>query len=278
MYRYSLRESCSQFDSLPVTSLTIPPTRKVERGDLGVTFVNIDQTLDNSTGRSATTCSAPVAKALEETLSSRGATPLRQVAALQAAIAADAVTILHADGCTTIQLADFPADGGGADGGVDGGAVDTRRIRMASAVREALVAVAPAVRPDYGAARRIAEGLAAERGKPARCVVFGGELESLAAIRAAFPGPRRGRRDAPRGGARAGAADDCASDDVTFVNLRDHRNVAEKRAVPGELRSSLFVVAGTECLADVLARQFAPLPIAGAADGGEGERAMEVDL
>ena len=29
MYRYSLRESCSQFDSLPLTSLTIPPTRKV---------------------------------------------------------------------------------------------------------------------------------------------------------------------------------------------------------------------------------------------------------
>jgi hypothetical protein len=29
MYRYTLRESCSQFDSLPLTSLTIPPTRKV---------------------------------------------------------------------------------------------------------------------------------------------------------------------------------------------------------------------------------------------------------
>jgi hypothetical protein len=31
MYRYSLRESCSQFDSLPLTSLTIPPTRKEGR-------------------------------------------------------------------------------------------------------------------------------------------------------------------------------------------------------------------------------------------------------
>ena len=29
MYRYILRESCSQFDSLPLTSLTIPPTRLV---------------------------------------------------------------------------------------------------------------------------------------------------------------------------------------------------------------------------------------------------------
>ena len=32
MYRYILRESCSQFDSLPLTSLTIFTTREAARG------------------------------------------------------------------------------------------------------------------------------------------------------------------------------------------------------------------------------------------------------
>jgi hypothetical protein len=271
--------------------LRIDPSA-ARRGELGVEFVNIDSTMDGSTGRSASTASAPVAQLLEETLAARGSTPLRDVAALQACIVADVVTILHGvmpseggegengspcagtAGVTTIRLSDFAMDvieGGAA---LTSTAIDTRRPRMAARVREVLNSVCPTVRPNYRIASDVVENIVAEDGRPCRRIIFGGELDNRVEVKAAQPRSL----SVAAAGAGGAAFDAAAGDDssLMFVNLRDHRNVARAQPLPGTLRGELFVVAGTESLDAILARQLAPRCVKGeSAAGGGGAAAAK---